>query len=175
MAPRIGFGSLSGESDGFDYSGSSESLSLALDTGQAAWQAGLVAAASRTDLTYQAVAALRPRGYATGDHEIELFSLHPFAAWHAPSGGHVWGSLGAGSGTLRHRDALGFPSWSRSDVQLRTWALGAALPVADVLSGRFKPRPTSSRSPSTSRAAAPSRPRSPPCAVAIGGGLLAAV
>ena len=50
----------------------------------------------------------------------------------------MWGSLGAGSGTLRHRDALGFPSWSRSDVELRTWALGAALPLADVLSGELQ-------------------------------------
>ena len=138
VIPRVDFGSLSGESDGFDYSGSSESVSLALDTGQAAWQAGLVATATRTDLTYQAEAALRSRGYGTGDHETEIVSLHPFAAWHAPSGGHVWGSLGAGSGTLRHRDALGFPSWSDSDVQLRTWALGASLPVADVLSGELQ-------------------------------------
>ena len=138
VTPRIGFGSLSGESDGFDYSGSSESASLALDIGQAAWQAGLVAAATRTDLTYQAEAALRPRGYATGDHETEIVSVHPFAAWHAPLGGHVWGSLGAGSGTLRHRDALGFPSWSDSDVELRTWALGAALPLAGVLSGELQ-------------------------------------
>ena len=50
----------------------------------------------------------------------------------------MWGSLGAGSGTLRHRDALGFPSWALSDVELRTWALGAALPVADVLSGELQ-------------------------------------
>ena len=137
VTPRIGFGSLSGTSDGFDYSGSSESLTLALDTGQAAWQAGLVAAATRTDLTYRAEAALRARGYASGEHDTELYSVHPFAAWHAPAGGHVYGSLGAGSGTLRHRDApdSDFPDWSRSDVQLRTWAVGAAVPLADVLSG----------------------------------------
>ena len=29
-------------------------------------------------------------------------------------------------------------SWSRSDIELRTWALGAALPVADVLSGELQ-------------------------------------
>ena len=138
VTPRIGFGSLSGESDGFDYSGSSRTLSLTLDTGQAAWQAGLAASATRTDLTYQAEAALRARGYATGDHETEIVSLHPYAAWHAASGGYVWGSLGAGAGTLGHRDDLGFPSWSESDVQLRTWALGAAVPVADVLSGELQ-------------------------------------
>ena len=47
-------------------------------------------------------------------------------------------SAAAGSRTLRHRDALGFPSWSRSDVELRTWALGAALPLAGVLSGALQ-------------------------------------
>ena len=55
-----------------------------------------------------------------------------------PSGGHVWASLGAGTGQLRHRDDLGFPSWSRSDVRLRTHSLGAALPIADVLSGELE-------------------------------------
>ena len=47
-------------------------------------------------------------------------------------------SAASGSGTLRHRDELGFPSWSRSDVALRTWALGAALPLAGVLSGALQ-------------------------------------
>ena len=50
----------------------------------------------------------------------------------------AWASLGTGSGTLRHRDELGFPSWSRSDVALRTWALGAVLPLADILSGELQ-------------------------------------
>ena len=170
MTPRIGFGSLSGESDGFDYSGSSESVSLALDIGRAAWQAGLVAAATRTDLTYQAEAALRSRGYASGDHETELFSLHPFAAWHAPSGGHVWGSLGAGSGTLRHRDDARLPvlvATPTSSFAPGPWAPRFPWPTCSP--ERFRPRPTSSRSPSTSRAATPSRPRSPPCAAPTGG------
>ena len=61
--------------------------------------------------------------------------MHPFAAWHAPSGGHLWASLGAGAGDLRHRDDLGFRSWSRSDVQLRAYAAGLSVPVAQVLSG----------------------------------------
>ena len=39
------------------------------------------------------------------------------------------------SGSLSHRDDLGFPSWSRSDVQLRAWAAGASVPLVRVLSG----------------------------------------
>jgi hypothetical protein len=45
--------------------------------------------------------------------------------------------LGAGLGDLRHRDVLGFPSWSSSDVQLRTYAAGASVPLASVLSGEL--------------------------------------
>ena len=69
-----------------------------------------------------------------------FFSVHPFAAWHAPSRGHLWASLGAGLGNLRHRDDLGFPSWSSSDVELRTYAAGASVPLADVLSRRARRR-----------------------------------
>ena len=65
-------------------------------------------------------------------------SLHPFAAWHAPAGGHFWASLGAGAGNLSHRDDLGFPSWSRSDVGLLAYAIGASVPVADLLSGELQ-------------------------------------
>ena len=138
IAPEVGLASLSGQSEGFDYSGTSESASFGAETGAGAWQAGLVASLSRTELHYRAEAALAERGYRSGEHDTELLSLHPFAAWHAPSGGHVWASLGAGEGSLSHRDDLGFPSWSRSDVRLRTWAAGASVPVADVLSGELR-------------------------------------
>ena len=138
IAPEIGLASLSGLSEGFDYSGTSESASFGAETGAGAWQAGLVASLTRTELHYRAEAALAERGYRTGEHDTELLSLHPFAAWHAPSGGHVWASLGAGEGSLRHRDDLGFPSWSRSDVRLRAFAAGASVPVADVLSGELR-------------------------------------
>ena len=138
IAPKVGLASLSGQSEGFDYSGTSESASFGAETGAGAWQAGLVASVTRTELHYRAEAALAERGYRTGEHDTELLSLHPFAAWHAPSGGHVWASLGAGGGSLSHRDDLGFRSWSRSDVRLRAYAAGASVPVADVLSGELR-------------------------------------
>ena len=138
IAPEIGLASLSGLSEGFDYSGTSESASFGAETGADAWQAGLVASFTHTELDYQAEAALAERGYRTGEHDTEILSLHPFAAWHAPSGGHYWASIGAGAGNLSHRDDLGFRSWSRSDVRLFAYAVGASVPVADMLSGELQ-------------------------------------
>ena len=138
IAPSVGLASLSGETDGFDYSGTSESLSAGAELGVGSWQAGLVASVVWTDLHYRADASLAEHGYRAGEHDTEFLSLHPFAAWHAPWGGHVWASLGAGTGELRHRDDLGFPSWSRSDANLLTYAAGAAVPVAEVLSGELE-------------------------------------
>ena len=138
IAPRVGIGSLSGESDGFDYTGSSESVSTGAEIGSGSWQAGLVGSYTRTELHYRAAAGLAERGYRSGEHTTEILSLHPFAAWHMPSGGSVWTSLGAGAGKLSHRDDLGFPSRSRSDVQLRAYAAGGSVPVADILSGELE-------------------------------------
>ena len=138
IAPEVGLASLSGRSEGFDYSGTSESASFGAETGAGAWQAGLVASVTHTELHYRAEAVLAAQGYRTGEHDTEILSLHPFAAWHAPSGGHFWGSIGAGEGSLRHRDDLGFRSWSRSDVRLSAYAVGTSVPVADVLSGELQ-------------------------------------
>ena len=138
VAPEVGLASLSGQRDGFDYTGVSESATFGAETGASAWQAGLVASFTRTELRYRAEAALAELGYRTGDHDTEILSLHPFAAWHAPTGGHLWASLGAGSGRLRHRDDLGFPSWSASDISLRAHAVGASVPLAEVLSGELQ-------------------------------------
>ena len=135
ITPSVDFASLSGLIDGFDYTGSSESVSGGVELGADAWQVGLVGSFTRTDLRYHAEAGLSTLGYHAGEHDTEILSVHPFAAWHAPSGGHLWASLGAGAGDLRHRDDLGFRSWSRSDVQLRAWAAGLSVPVAQVLSG----------------------------------------
>ena len=138
IAPEVGIASLSGRSEGFDYSGTSESASFGAETGAGAWQAGLVASITNTELHYRAEAVLAAQGYRTGEHDTEILSLHPFAAWHAPSGGHFRASIGAGAGSLRHRDDLGFRSWSRSDVRLSAYAVGASVPVADVLSGELQ-------------------------------------
>ena len=138
ITPSVEFASLSGLSDGFDYSGTSESASFGAETGAGVWQAGLVASFTHTELDYQAEAALAERGYRTGEHDTEILSLHPFAAWHAPSGGRFWASIGAGAGNLSHRDDLGFRSWSRSDVRLFAYAVGASVPVTDMLSGALQ-------------------------------------
>ena len=138
IAPEVGLASLSGQSEGFDYSGTSESASFGAETGAGAWQAGLVASVTNTELHYRAEAVLAAQGYRTGEHDTEILSLHPFAAWHAPSGGHFWASIGAGAGSLSHRDDLGFRSWSRSDVRLFAYTVGASVPVADVLSGELQ-------------------------------------
>ena len=138
VVPEVGLASLSGKSGGFDYSGISESATFGAETGASAWQAGLVASVTRTELRYRAEPALAELGYRGGEHDTEILALHPFAAWHMPSGGHLWASLGAGTGYLRHRDDPGFPSWSRSDVRLLAHAVGAAVPVADVLSGELQ-------------------------------------
>jgi len=137
ITPAVGIGSLSGETEGFDYDGSSQSVSIGAELGAGAWQAGAVAAYTRTELDYRADASLSGRGYRAGEHDTEILSLHPFAAWHLASGGRLWATLGAGTGHLRHRDDLGFPSWSRSDVRLLTHAAGGSLPLADILSGRL--------------------------------------
>ena len=97
-----------------------------------------VASFARTDLHYRAEADLSDHGYLAGEHDTEILSLHPFAAWHASSGGRLWASLGAGMGALRHRDDLGFSSWSRSDLSLLAYDVGASVPVADVSSGELR-------------------------------------
>ena len=137
VATSVDFAALSGLHEGFDYSGSSESLRVGAELGADSWQAGLVASLTRTDLRYDAATGLAGLGYAIGEHDTEIFSVHPFAAWHAPSGGHVWASLGAGIGDLGHRDDLGFPSRSRSDVRIRAYAVEGSIPLADVLSGEL--------------------------------------
>ncbi len=138
VAPEVGLASLSGQHEGFDYTGNSESVTFGAETGAGAWQAGVVASFTGTDLHYRAEANLAELGYRAGEHDTDILSLHPFAAWHMPSGGHLWTSLGGGTGRLRHRDDLGFPSWSGSDVRLLAHALGASVPLADVLSGELQ-------------------------------------
>ena len=137
FSPAVDFGSLSGESGGFDYSGSSTSMSAGAELGAGAWQTGLVASFTRTELRYDAEAGLAERGYRAGEHDTEIVSLHPFVAWHAPSGRHLWASLGGGAGNLRHRDDLGFRSRSNSDVRLLAYAMGGSVPVTDLLSGEL--------------------------------------
>ena len=135
ISPSVGFSSLSGVSGGFDYTGSSQSLSAGAELGAGSWQAGLVAAFTRTDLRY------RPRR-ASRDWAIRPASTIPRSFPFIPSphgtprqagtSGRRWGPDWVNSAT---RDDLGFPSWSSSDVAARAYALGGSVPLADVLSG----------------------------------------
>ena len=138
IGPSVGLASLSGESGGFEYSGTSESLSAGAELGAGSWQAGVLASVALTELHYRAGANLSESGYRAGEHDTEFLSLHPFAAWHAPSGGHVWASVGAGTGELRHRDNLGFPSWSRSGARILTSAVAGSLPLAELFHGELE-------------------------------------
>ena len=135
LSPSVDVAALSGLSGGFDYSGSSRSLRVGAEAGTGTWQTGLVAAFTETELRYRAEADLARLGYRSGEHDTGMVSLHPFVAWHAPSGGHLWMSVGAGLGELRHRDAPDFPSVSSSDVRLQAYGLEGTVPLADVLSG----------------------------------------
>ena len=135
LSPAVDVASLSGVSGGFDYTGSSRSLRVSTESGADAWQTGLVAALTETELRYRAEADLAQLGYRSGEHDTEIVSLHPFVAWHVPSGGHLWMSIGAGVGQLQHRDAPAFLSLSSSDVRLQAYALEATLPVAEVMQG----------------------------------------
>ena len=135
LSPSVDVAVLSGLSGGFDYSGSSRSLRVGAEAGTGTWQTGLVAAFTETELRYRAEADLARLGYRSGEHDTGMVSLHPFVAWHAPSGGHLWMSVGAGLGELRHRDAPDFPSVSSSDVRLQAYGLEGTVPLADVLSG----------------------------------------
>ena len=135
LSPSVDVAALSGLSGGFDYSGSSRSFRVGAEAGTGTWQTGLVAAFTETELRYRAEADLARLGYRSGEHDTGMVSLHPFVAWHAPSGGHLWMSVGAGLGELRHRDAPDFPSVSSSDVRLQAYGLEGTVPLADVLSG----------------------------------------
>ncbi len=135
LSPAVEVAYLSGMSGGFDYTGSSRSLRVGTEAGADAWQTGLVAALTETELRYRAEANLAQLGYRSGEHDTGIVSLHPFVAWHVPSGGHLWMSIGAGVGQLQHRDAPAFPSLSSSDVRLQAYALEATLPVAEVMQG----------------------------------------
>ena len=77
VAPEVGLASLSGQRDGFHYTGISESATFGAETGDSAWQMGLVASFTRTELRYRAEAALAELGYRTGEHDTEVLSLHP--------------------------------------------------------------------------------------------------
>ena len=69
-----------------------------------------------------------------------MLSLHPLrrVGTRRPAD-TLWASLGAGIGRLRHRDDLGFPSSSDSDVRLFAHRRRApSVPLTEVLSGELQ-------------------------------------
>ena len=136
--PSVSSTRLSGESAMVRYSGTSHWAGMAAHAGSDAWQAGVVAGISSTDLEYRAGEGLRARGYERGRHETEITGVHPFVAWHWSEDGSAWASLGVGTGTLRHRDDLGFRRWSTSTLAMRAWALGASRALARIGPGALE-------------------------------------
>ena len=151
VVPEVGLASLSGQSDSFDYTGTSESATFGAETGAGAWQAGLVASFTLTELRYRADAALSELGYAPASTTPKFCRCIP-----------------SPRGTRRPADTSGRP-WAREPAACATattWVSprGPAPTCACSLTpqaprslwprwcpGSFKPKPASSHSPSTSR------------------------
>ena len=129
-----------GRSGGFSWSGTGESLLAGADVVQpgGALQLGLVAGFHRTALDYRAEARRLEGRYSEGEHVTEILSMHPFAAWRFATDSVVWGSAGAGAGSLWFEDdAPLFDERRRSDLDLRSAALGFRHPLPWSALGTF--------------------------------------
>ena len=129
-----------GRSGGFSWSGTGESLLAGADVVQpgGALQLGLVAGFHRTALDYRAEARRLEGRYSAGEHFTEILSMHPFAAWRFTTDSVVWGSAGAGAGSLWFEDdAPPFDERRRSGLDLRSAALGFRHPLPWSALGRF--------------------------------------
>ena len=129
-----------GRSGGFSWSGTGESLLAGADLVQpgGALQLGLVAGFHRTALDYRAEARRLEGRYSAGEHFTEILSMHPFAAWRFTTDSVVWGSAGAGAGSLWFEDdAPPFDERRRSGLDLRSAALGFRHPLPWSALGRF--------------------------------------
>ena len=138
ISPSVGFASLSGLSDGFDYTGSSESLSGSVELGADTWQAGVIASFTRTDLRYRAQASLSRRGYRAGRaRDRDRLPCIPLPrGTHRPEGsfGRRWVPDGATSATATSWVSHPRPT-PTCGSGLTPWALLS--PLADVLSGEL--------------------------------------
>ena len=133
---NLGFSSLSGEVQGFGYSGSSESLLVGASSRLDSLQLGVLGSFTRSDLRYQALSSHLTQSYSRGTHRTEIASAHPFAAYHHASRGSVWASFGVGSGRLWYQDAK--PPFSRpasSSLELVTYAAGGLFPLSTLAGG----------------------------------------
>ena len=129
-----------GRSGGFSWSGTGESLLAGANAVRpgGALQLGLVAGFHRTALDYRAEARRLEGRYSEGEHATELLSMHPFAAWRFTTDSVVWGSVGAGAGSLWFEDdAPPFDERRRSDIDLRSAALGFRHPLPWSALGTF--------------------------------------
>ena len=108
------------------------------------WAAGLTARASTTALSYRADAALAEAGYTRGDHDTELFTVHPWLAWRSTSGAWVSATVGGGAGTVRHRDRDSrheqWREWAENALTVTAWGAAAGLPVAAAAGGDVSAR-----------------------------------
>ena len=131
---------LRGRSEGFSWYGTGESLLAGADFVQpgGALRLGLVAGFHRTALDYRTEARHLEALYSEGEHATEIVAAHPYAAWRFATGSVVWGSVGAGAGSLRFEDdAPPFDEERRSDLALHSAALGFRHPLSSSERGTF--------------------------------------
>ena len=136
----VDLGRMWGRSGGFSWSGTGESLlggAQVVHRG-GALQLGLVAGFHRTALDYRAEAVRLEGRYSEGEHVTELYAMHPFAAWRFATDSVVWGSVGAGAGSLWFEDeAPPFDERWRSNLDLGSAALGFSHPLPSSPLGTF--------------------------------------
>ncbi len=136
----VDLGRMWGRSGGFSWSGTGESLlggAQVVHRG-GALQLGLVAGFHRTALDYRAEAVRLEGRYSEGEHVTELYAMHPFAAWRFATDSVIWGSVGAGAGSLWFEDeAPPFDERWRSDLDLGSAALGFSHPLPSSPLGTF--------------------------------------
>ena len=136
----VDLGRMWGRSGGFSWSGTGESLLGGANVvhRSGGLQLGLVAGFHRTALDYRAEAVRLEGRYSEGEHVTELYAMHPFAAWRFATDSVVWGSVGAGAGSLWFEDeAPPFDERWRSDLDLGSAALGFSHPLPSSPLGTF--------------------------------------
>ena len=140
LVPKVSMGSLSEAEAGFDWKGSRSAATFTASGGEGGWQTGVTAGASASRLRYDAVASRLVQGYDQGVSASELWSVHPWGAYHLSGGGYLWGSVGTGQGTLRHKDDAREEGrrWYTSDLDVRTWGIGTAVPLGEFAGGSIK-------------------------------------
>ena len=141
VTPDVSTESIGATLGGFDMTGTSKALDVTAVTPVGEnWLIGVNTRLTDTESTYRARAnALQSVGYTKGDYGAETLTAAPFIAGRTQDGTYAFAGIGAGIGTLYHRD-IDSPhsSWreqSTSSLKLRTWHIGGGRPLGDVAGG----------------------------------------